>query len=251
MVTNARSSEAEQRADFLAFLDQLEAALKLPPKDGYRRRCSYITIEDECDAGSESESPWEIEQADIDMIRAAFAAALPDAPQPATNVDEIIAHALDETLEPRNRLQGVIARLRLLRPAIARSEQITELRAQALGQADRWRSWARNTQVTWKPMMIETANTLLKLAEALAAPLSETAPSGTAKVPEGWIPISERLPEEGQEVFLAGVPEHQRYQCYARPDWIGPNRTYKATHWMPLPVAPSQSGNSREGGGNG
>jgi len=73
-------SEAEQRAAFLAFLDQLEAALKLPPKDGYQRRCSYITIEDECDAGSESESPWEIEQADIDMIRAAFAASATAAP---------------------------------------------------------------------------------------------------------------------------------------------------------------------------
>lgn len=66
------AATTELRLEFLKFLDELEAALKIPPKDGYRRRCSYITIEDECDAGSESLSPWEIEQADIDMLRAAL-----------------------------------------------------------------------------------------------------------------------------------------------------------------------------------
>ena len=49
-----------------------------------------------------------------------------------------------------------------------------------------------------------------------------------------WIPVSERLPDEGQEVILDGVPEHLRYQCYARPDWIGPDKALKATHWLAI-----------------
>lgn len=58
--------------------------------------------------------------------------------------------------------------------------------------------------------------------------------------PEGqpWIPVSERLPKEGQRVLLAGVGEHLAYQSYARPDWIGPGKSYRATHWLLLPDDP-------------
>jgi len=57
-----------------------------------------------------------------------YTATLPEAPQPtASNVYEIIAHATDESLEPRNRLQGVIARLQSLRPATQRSEPMAAI----------------------------------------------------------------------------------------------------------------------------
>lgn len=62
------------RLDFLKLLDELEAALKEAPKAGYPRRGCHITVEDECDAGAESVVAWDIEQAEIDMLRAALSA---------------------------------------------------------------------------------------------------------------------------------------------------------------------------------
>jgi len=75
MIDKAQKEAAILRFDFLHMLDELEAALKMPPKDGYQRRTSHITLEDECDGVADFEDQWDIEQADIDMLRAAVSAA--------------------------------------------------------------------------------------------------------------------------------------------------------------------------------
>jgi hypothetical protein len=70
---------------------------------------------------------------------------------------------------------------------------------------------------------------------------TESVPSA-AKVPEGWIPVTERLPEVAQEVIVstefegvcAGILD-----SYG--EWFAPCSEYKltrVTHWMPLPSAP-------------
>ncbi|MDH4172131.1 MAG: hypothetical protein OEW90_01900 [Betaproteobacteria bacterium] len=88
--------EAEQRTEFLKFLDEVEDALKSPPGQGYSRRVSYITIEDACDAGgSEVATPWELEQADIDMIRAAFT---PSATPTSAGSERAVAEKIDSVL---------------------------------------------------------------------------------------------------------------------------------------------------------
>lgn len=60
------------RFDFLTMLDEIEAALKMPPKNGYTKRGVELVVHDSCEAGGESVVCWEIEQADIDMLRAAL-----------------------------------------------------------------------------------------------------------------------------------------------------------------------------------
>lgn len=60
----------ELRVEFLSMLAELEAGLLQPPKQGYSRRASHITLEDECDDGAEYVVVWDIEQVDIEMLRA-------------------------------------------------------------------------------------------------------------------------------------------------------------------------------------
>jgi hypothetical protein len=67
-----KRSAAILRFDFLTMLDEIEAALKVPVKEGYTRRVIDVSVCDDCDAGSESVTVWEIDQADIDMLRAAL-----------------------------------------------------------------------------------------------------------------------------------------------------------------------------------
>lgn len=65
---------ATLRSDFLTMLDEMEAALRQKPKDGYDGRCAEINVGDYCDAGAETVVAWEFDQADIDMLREALAA---------------------------------------------------------------------------------------------------------------------------------------------------------------------------------
>ena len=62
-----------------------------------------------------------------------------------------------------------------------------------------------------------------------------------------WIPVSERLPREGEEVLVFGY-WHEKFQplmCYLSPhrkgEWfttVAGQQVYTVTHWMPLPEPP-------------
>lgn len=64
-----------------------------------------------------------------------------------------------------------------------------------------------------------------------------------------WIPVTERLPEEGKEVLAFGY-WHEKFQplmCYLSPhrkgEWfttVAGQQVYTITHWMPLPPAPKE-----------
>ncbi len=62
-----------------------------------------------------------------------------------------------------------------------------------------------------------------------------------------WIPVTERLPEEGETVLIFGY-WHEKFQplmCYLSPhrkgEWftsVAGQQVYTVTHWMPLPEPP-------------
>lgn len=61
-----------------------------------------------------------------------------------------------------------------------------------------------------------------------------------------WIPVTERLPEEGKYVLVYGKELHPNphasqievSKVYDGNYWSGFGRTGKITHWMPLPEPP-------------
>ncbi|MEC5643573.1 DUF551 domain-containing protein [Citrobacter koseri] len=72
--------------------------------------------------------------------------------------------------------------------------------------------------------------------------------SDTYKLPGGWIPVSERMPDETQPVIVASegcVVQRTIYQ-FCEGVWIDWYEQYDEvapdvfTHWMPLPAAPQQ-----------
>ncbi len=64
-----------------------------------------------------------------------------------------------------------------------------------------------------------------------------------------WIPVTERLPEEGEAVIVFGY-WHEKFQplmCYLSPhrrgEWfttVAGQQVYTVTHWMPLPEPPKK-----------
>ncbi|WNW46386.1 DUF551 domain-containing protein [Escherichia coli] len=74
-----------------------------------------------------------------------------------------------------------------------------------------------------------------------------TAQSGNSPVtPDGWIPVSERTPEEGQEIIVMDVTRGkvQSGMIYQNGRFVDFNEEYyevkSPSHWMPLPAAPQQ-----------
>lgn len=64
-----------------------------------------------------------------------------------------------------------------------------------------------------------------------------------------WIPVTERLPDEGEDVFVFGY-WHEKWQplkCHYSPHFKGQwftsvsgQQVYAVTHWMPLPEPPQE-----------
>lgn len=62
-----------------------------------------------------------------------------------------------------------------------------------------------------------------------------------------WIPVTERLPKEGEDVLVIGY-WHEKFQpllCYLSPhrkgEWftsVAGQQVYTVSHWMPLPEPP-------------
>lgn len=82
-----------------------------------------------------------------------------------------------------------------------------------------------------------------------AAPQQHNAPQNIPEIIPGWIPVSERLPEEGgrywcyvEEQNSLGKSHYQWNCSWNEGAWSDKALTGRVTHWMPLPTAP-QEGN--------
>jgi len=58
-----------------------------------------------------------------------------------------------------------------------------------------------------------------------------------------WIPVSERLPEDGKRVLavtrVGGLAEVGEFTFNSRGEWFSTDYgSWNATHWMPLPEPP-------------
>jgi hypothetical protein len=77
----------------------------------------------------------------------------------------------------------------------------------------------------------------------------------------GWIKVSDRMPEENERVICYGVHEYGKEEFYVAPgywfykhegkvqwstlewDGVGGNQYFRTvTHWQPLPVPPTAEG---------
>jgi hypothetical protein len=59
-----------------------------------------------------------------------------------------------------------------------------------------------------------------------------------------WIPVSERLPDEGKPVWICTIWNEQHSGLFVNGYWTGLFRDFRegeVTHWMPLPELPEES----------
>ena len=78
-----------------------------------------------------------------------------------------------------------------------------------------------------------------------------------ARRAKAWISVKDQLPTEGQPVMFVVESKYPDYNgrvlggsfCMigTMPSFNTPGVGYSASHWMPLPAAPDQSGDKEEG----
>lgn len=87
-----------------------------------------------------------------------------------------------------------------------------------------------------------------KISRTLSTAIAPAHGGNSPVIPDGWIPVSERLPEDGEHVIVFhpgdGVMQITFFFAYgkwwdAAEDDSGRDKYY-FTHWMPLPAAPKQ-----------
>ena len=67
-------------------------------------------------------------------------------------------------------------------------------------------------------------------------------PSGASGGSLAWIPVTERLPDDGADVMGFALPDYTNLARYDAVDgrfWCLGGGWFKATHWMPLPEPPT------------
>ncbi|WP_302421223.1 DUF551 domain-containing protein [uncultured Citrobacter sp.] len=76
-----------------------------------------------------------------------------------------------------------------------------------------------------------------------------TSQAGNSPVtPDGWIPVSERMPEGSEEVlctkeFDGPCDWRKKVGYWLAGKWVVYGASWTPTHWMPLPAAPQQEDN--------
>ncbi|KAE9794107.1 DUF551 domain-containing protein, partial [Escherichia coli] len=71
-------------------------------------------------------------------------------------------------------------------------------------------------------------------------------PGNSAAIPDGWIPVSERMPDKGTDVIVAtqffGPGDWRTKIGHINSDgmWHIYGASWTPTHWQPLPSAPKQ-----------
>lgn len=82
---------------------------------------------------------------------------------------------------------------------------------------------------------------------AMLAAAPQSPGSEPATVPGKWIPVSERMPEEGGRYWCYVEEQnslgksHYQWNCSWNGDvWSDKELTGRVTHWMPLPAAPQE-----------
>ncbi|HHP5678067.1 TPA: DUF551 domain-containing protein, partial [Klebsiella pneumoniae] len=80
-----------------------------------------------------------------------------------------------------------------------------------------------------------------------AAPQPQNSPQNIPEIIPGWIPVSERMPEEGgrywcyvEEQNSLGKSHYQWNCSWNEGAWSDKALTGRVTHWMPLPAAPQE-----------
>ncbi len=83
--------------------------------------------------------------------------------------------------------------------------------------------------------------------EAMLAAAPQSPGGDHATVPGKWIPVSERMPEEGGRYWCYVEEQnslgksHYQWNCSWNGDvWSDKALTGRVTHWMPLPAAPQE-----------
>lgn len=97
----------------------------------------------------------------------------------------------------------------------------------------------------WKDAVDWVLKEACRAAMLAAAPQPQNAPQNIPEIIPGWIPVSERMPEDRMSVILwdaeigevtSGHYSHKTQTFYHCGDAIG----NEITHWMPLPAAPQE-----------
>ena len=92
----------------------------------------------------------------------------------------------------------------------------------------------------WQTRPIEDA-LKARIAELEAEIDQLTAHDATERQDDKWIPVSERLPEDGKPVWVCTIWNEQHSGFLIDGVWGGLFRDFREgeiTHWMPLPVLP-------------
>ncbi|EOX4270006.1 DUF551 domain-containing protein [Citrobacter freundii] len=111
-----------------------------------------------------------------------------------------------------------------------------------ISQLERVLDWILNTLPVPTPLTIPNARLLTNVINTCRAAMLQAGNSPVT--PDGWIPVSERMPEDGQEVIVMDVVRGkvQSGMIYQDGEFVDFNEQYykvkSPSHWMPLPAAP-------------
>lgn len=96
------------------------------------------------------------------------------------------------------------------------------------------------------PFYLECADAIEELSreyESIAKSLTESVELVRKLQSPSWIPVTERLPEENEEVLVVAVNFFNKDDRWAAIDWLycGTWQQHDiVTHWMPLPEPPKE-----------